>query len=252
MPRSLMTSRASPHTRGWTRGGRRAAADPHGFPAHAGMDPPTPPRPRRYRGLPRTRGDGPVGVLGTFYVIAASPHTRGWTWTSSDAMPTTTGFPAHAGMDPPVGATSGCRRRLPRTRGDGPRRCGRGMDLVRRAARRGVLRLPRTRGDGPEVELSASNLREASPHTRGWTLVMCCAPPRARGFPAHAGMDRPRPPSPARSTRLPRTRGDGPKEKYSNRKAEWASPHTRGWTRLPRHRAPGQHGFPALSRDRGN
>ena len=31
---------ASPHTRGWTRRGRAAAAPGRGFPAHAGMDPP--------------------------------------------------------------------------------------------------------------------------------------------------------------------------------------------------------------------
>ena len=50
------------------------------------------------------------------------------------------GFPAHAGMDP---------------------------DVLRDTLL--VLRLPRTRGDGPRRKVRAGQSIEASPHTRGWT-----------------------------------------------------------------------------------
>ena len=53
---------APPHTRGWTRAGRRAVRLDSGSPAHAGMDPTRIPRNTIRRGLPRTRGDGPIFV----------------------------------------------------------------------------------------------------------------------------------------------------------------------------------------------
>ena len=53
------TSRASPHTRGWTPLGQRGREVPPGFPAHAGMDLGSPRRAAGCLGLPRTRGDGP-------------------------------------------------------------------------------------------------------------------------------------------------------------------------------------------------
>ena len=71
-----------------------------GFPAHAGMDP-------SYRsswgssaGLPRTRGDGPLYPVVSPDVNAASPHTRGWTVLALWQQACSSGFPAHAGMDP--------------------------------------------------------------------------------------------------------------------------------------------------------
>ena len=146
----------------------------------------------------------------------ASPHTRGWTAAVAKAEAARNGFPAHAGMDP--------------TRSRGPRR------------RHG---LPRTRGDGPRRRAAASPLREASPHTRGWTRTPPLASRWPAGFPAHAGMDpltrRRRFPR----SRLPRTRGDGPAGGRHRPAHDAASPHTRGWTRadslLDLHRR----GFPA-------
>ena len=58
---------ASPHTRGWTSTAGRFFAKIDGFPAHAGMDPPSASGVKRRGGLPRTRGDGPLtgGLLGS-------------------------------------------------------------------------------------------------------------------------------------------------------------------------------------------
>ena len=212
---------ASPHTRGWTpeRGG--AAVAVRGFPAHAGMDPSPDNTPSPPVGLPRTRGDGPssrcVGVMSSM----ASPHTRGWTWSgwrkseAGQASPHTRGwtpggggrhvlgggFPAHAGMD--VRRRTGRRRRL-----GFPAHAG--MDRRRLCAVRPRRRLPRTRGDGPEAYHARDVSLPASPHTRGWTRARSARHVRRAGFPAHAGMDPGVRRDVGRRGGLPRTRGDGP------------------------------------------
>ena len=148
--------------------------------------------------------------------LAASPHTRGWTRRLDDAAAARLGFPAHAGMDP---WTRWCA-----------------------AARSG---LPRTRGDGPALSDRGGHGGRASPHTRGWTPGPAGVPPHDLGFPAHAGMDPAGPGRPDPPGGLPRTRGDGPVTCPPVDRAIRASPHTRGWTRLPdptRRRRPG---FPA-------
>ena len=105
--------------------------------------------------------------------------------------------------------------------------------------------LPRTRGDGPLSHHPYSSGSMASPHTRGWTHTLAAQHRPPRGFPAHAGMDPASPDAPSSSTRLPRTRGDGPDSLCVSPRRSRASPHTRGWT-------PGRHrhdthpvGFPA-------
>ena len=60
-----MQTTASPHTRGWTRDRYRPAACRMGFPAHAGMDPSATLASAPFRGLPRTRGDGPDTINAT-------------------------------------------------------------------------------------------------------------------------------------------------------------------------------------------
>ena len=268
---------ASPHTRGWTRSGKCRLELRLGFPAHAGMDLPSPWLPRSRRRLPRTRGDGPLRGKGRSGGAAASPHTRGWTVGHRELLGSSGGFPAHAGMDP--GAGRGARRclRLPRTRGDGPRaitsdrvmlaasphtrgwtpcRAGAGsigpgfpahagMDPSGRRRRDGRARLPRTRGDGPVAANGGIKAALASPHTRGWTPGdHACRCPDC-GFLAHAGMDRGIHPRVGARTRLPRTRGDGPRARSTSRHPSWASPHTRGWTGTSTAHVPRAEGFPA-------
>ena len=72
-------SLASPHTRGWTSPGDPPAQVRSGFPAHAGMDRAHARGSAHARGLPRTRGDGPVSSVLGVGENEASPHTRGWT-----------------------------------------------------------------------------------------------------------------------------------------------------------------------------
>ena len=268
---------ASPHTRGWTLTADAAEQLAAGFPAHAGMDPaPCGPRGRR-AGLPRTRGDGPGAVSLGAHGRRASPHTRGWTPLEPVRPRPVEGFPAHAGMDPGSRVRAMTGSRLPRTRGDGPvagraagkpgrasphtrgwtlggrqsaeRRVGfpahAGMDPGPARRPRARPRLPRTRGDGPGAHWSARRPSAASPHTRGWTLGPVRDRGRHDGFPAHAGMDPPFPRRHGRSSRLPRTRGDGPTSSPTAIVGERASPHTRGWTRARCARCARDTGFPA-------
>ena len=72
-------ARASPHTRGWTRGRWRLAVPGPGFPAHAGMDRRRSAAAADTARLPRTRGDGPCPDPIAGSQMRASPHTRGWT-----------------------------------------------------------------------------------------------------------------------------------------------------------------------------
>ena len=270
-------SPASPHTRGWTRSSGRRGSRRSGFPAHAGMDPRRRPRPRRDTGLPRTRGDGPLGPRRRGDRGAASPHTRGWTPDRRSPGRLHAGFPAHAGMDPAGGGAPHRRRRLPRTRGDGPAVASsividtgasphtRGWTLYANEAQSNDAGfpahagmdppaavgpaqqggLPRTRGDGPGRKPTFPTLTSASPHTRGWTRGDPAALRRPGGFPAHAGMDRAHFAPRGLRPRLPRTRGDGPEVEADLAGGEGASPHTRGWTVFVSGAGGGRMGFPA-------
>ncbi len=271
------TSRASPHTRGWTRSDHPDERGEHGFPAHAGMDPGQGPGPGACERLPRTRGDGPGGESRAFDVDAASPHTRGWTRLTAWRGHEVRGFPAHAGMDPWPPASPRASTRLPRTRGDGPTTANgtlrawqasphtrgwthrpgvhpdghdgfpahAGMDPLRVAGRACSRRLPRTRGDGPEAWTALQTLHEASPHTRGWTRGVLGQRDSTYGFPAHAGMDRLPGTRHQERRRLPRTRGDGPQEGEVGFLPYEASPHTRGWTLSKSGISGAGRGFPA-------
>ena len=288
MPPSV---KASPHTRGWTRSGGRAVLRWGGFPAHAGMDP------LRRSGaggrLPRTRGDGPCsgscrknrrgasphtrGWTRDNLRDPASPHTRGWTLVSSHRILPVSGFPAHAGMDPPRPRRRRHRPGLPRTRGDGPwwktvddqsdvasphtrgwtRGMGvagargrgfpahAGMDPPRRCPGRRRPWLPRTRGDGPRGATTLDVASRASPHTRGWTGFPVACATCTGGFPAHAGMDPGQPWRSGSRSWLPRTRGDGPDTQDATIGVFTASPHTRGWTQVESYGMAVGRGFPA-------
>ena len=85
----------------------------------------------------------------------------------------------------------------------------------------------------------------ASPHTRGWTHSSDAADHDVEGFPAHAGMDPSHSPRRRRTSRLPRTRGDGPGARTRLRLPVGASPHTRGWTPIGLAVVEGRRGFPA-------
>ena len=216
VPFRLCFYRASPHTRGWTPPATRTGTRRGGFPAHAGMDPGRRDVPGLPEGLPRTRGDGPDPIRGALGGGWASPHTRGWTLRRTARSLRKPGFPAHAGMDPPA------RR-----------------DLA------APVRLPRTRGDGPRKRRRENDLPRASPHTRGWTWDALWPAILSHGFPAHAGMDPVSSRPTGRPTWLPRTRGDGPLTCIDGTSEARASPHTRGWTPSDAVRSAPTNGFPA-------
>ena len=213
-----------------------------GFPAHAGMDPCSCRSPPRPRGLPRTRGDGPSSSRRAWYppglprtrgdgpqiearaVLGGDgfPRTaRGWTVPVGTRADRSTGFPAHAGMDPAARDGPGRRARLPRTRGDGP--------LPTRIAAPGSVASPHTRGWTQRLD-AHGDIRAGFPAHAGWTRDAIQVKEAPRGFPAHAGMD-PLDGGRARRARgLPRTRGDGPPPGRAAEPSRAASPHTRGWT----------------------
>ena len=123
--------------------------------------------------IPRTRGDGPGLTKAAHNHLRDSPHARGWTQRAAADAAIRRGFPARAGMEllaDGFPARAGMDRRL----AAGP------------AARR---RIPRTRGDGPARPHPSQSFTLDSPHARGWTRVRRDDHVRARGFPARAGMD---------------------------------------------------------------
>ena len=297
--RRLDVGRIPPHTRGWTRDSDRRGDDGTGFPAHAGMDPAISPPPRPDHGgfpahagmdpdiilsaahsyrIPRTRGDGPVARQVLTGATPDSPHTRGWTPRRGLQRRREGGFPAHAGMDPCSGRRCAATRRIPRTRGDGPKTLfGGGTRLADSPHTRGWTPdgrrdpgghggFPAHAGMDPTGREWNGQLFRDSPHTRGWTQH---APPTVlivAGFPAHAGMD-PRWPGRKKVARadsphtrgmdphvwmptgpgigIPRTRGDGPAVWPRQVRTLADSPHTRGWTRRRSGVQRADDGFPA-------
>ena len=256
---------APPHARGWTPLPEFRRSPAAGSPARAGMDPRRRNRRSSGRGLPRTRGDGPPRGAKWERDPAAPPHARGWTLSHARDDAAGSGSPARAGMDRAPLRARGRRRRLPRTRGDGPLSVfvegdgfeapphargwtvGRGRVHLRRAgspARAGMdpaplsvqsrpSRLPRTRGDGPEAGRLIDRWIEAPPHARGWTGLRAHLAVDARGSPARAGMDHLALQRHDLAQRLPRTRGDGPVSRQVPLAWCQAPPHARGWTAAP-------------------
>ena len=179
--KSRTRGRLAPHARGLTLHQGSDLQHLHGCPAPAGMDLASARTSVSAPGLPRTRGDGPTESHGTPCSSAAAPHARGWTLCYGEADGFNTGCPARAGMDP--------RRGTPAT---------------------STRWLPRTRGDGPQYATQDFFSDMAAAHARGWTWPLQLDDDQRRGCPARAGVNPGRPRPGRGSTRLPRTRGDGP------------------------------------------
>ena len=187
------------------------------------------------------------------------------------------GFPAHAGMDPRVSRSATDWPRFPRPRGDGPREvithihevpvspptrgwtrtsqfqhiialgfpAHAGMDLISTTAPRAAFGFPRPRGDGPLALEDSDRLNGVSPPTRGWTSHGHPHRLPCRGFPAHAGMDPGLTMSSSSVAGFPRPRGDGPLPRDLDEARAEVSPPTRGWTWRADHGRPADQGFPA-------
>ncbi|ACL64141.1 conserved hypothetical protein [Anaeromyxobacter dehalogenans 2CP-1] len=216
--RFVPPARASPRARGSTGEGDLHGGAAPGFPACAGIDPRRKASGGRRRRLPRVRGDRPRWTSRRSRVQRASPRARGSTRARGPRAARARGFPACAGIDPRAGRPTRTRRRLPRVRGDRPKRV--------RNTRSALMASPRARGSTRRGALSRAG---------------------ARGFPACAGID----PSPTRSarrsSRLPRVRGDRPLSAAGLLRYVGASPRARGSTRSggPRDHDPA--GFPACA-----
>ncbi len=68
------------------------------------------------------RGDRPVASEGRNYAQEATPHARGSTFDDGRYVSPEKGYPACAGIDLSFGAGVAVQHRLPRMRGDRPRR----------------------------------------------------------------------------------------------------------------------------------
>ncbi len=197
----VLLEQAPPLTRGWTPHRGFECEIEHGSPAHAGMDPRSSSTGFEGEWLPRSRGDGPAAYRAAYPERLAPPLTRGWTPRVAAAGAVDAGSPAHAGMDP-FGRFVVARRK----------------------------RLPRSRGDGPASITSGQTVRVAPPLTRGWTPGPGDTGVIEVGSPAHAGMD---PTAYRRASAgggLPRSRGDGPRAGRCQSTRHTAPPLTRGWT----------------------
>ncbi len=273
----MTTEMAPPHTRGSTLGAVERQWLPAGSPAHAGIDPSSPPRASPRTRLPRTRGDRPSAPPSSPQRPRAPPHTRGSTHQPREGRRVALGSPAHAGIDPTATPLAVRRSGLPRTRGDRPvvLAATAGMiaapphtrgstprwsaaDLHARGspAHAGIDPpppstpcappwLPRTRGDRPAATTAAMGLTEAPPHTRGSTLSEHGGAAGRRGSPAHAGIDPPASRAAPTTSGLPRTRGDRPVRRPFMVLSTPAPPHTRGSTRAHDRRQRLPHGSPA-------
>ena len=110
----------SPHLRGWSRGRIHVRYAPVLFPAPAGMVPAGTFSCSNTDAVPRTCGDGPVGVDWAVNTTGCSPHLRGWSPENESADSGSQLFPAPAGMIPGFGADATQALPVPRTCGDDP------------------------------------------------------------------------------------------------------------------------------------
>ncbi len=197
------TPPCSPHPRGWSLAEQQRGAAVVLLPAPAGMVPSATSRAPCPLAAPRTRGDGPRGLLRPSSLRGCSPHPRGWSRRHGPGVREGLLLPAPAGMVLPAGP--------------------RNPDLP--AA-------PRTRGDGPTMTAEHDHWKACSPHPRGWSRAGVAVPRRHRLLPAPAGMVPSSTTRPPRSTSAPRTRGDGPSPTPKKSTKRACSPHPRGWSRL--------------------
>ena len=212
--------------------------------------------------MPRSRGDGPKAVSDGISGCGVAPLARGWTLKRVGDFEVGSGCPARAGMDPSSAIDSIPPAGLPRSRGDGPRSdvpnrdasrvapLARGWTLVPLARQEpvngcparagmdprasgtghGTVRLPRSRGDGPWACRGPERQSPVAPLARGWTQDRAFDHDRSLGCPARAGMDPTVAATTRSASRLPRSRGDGPRHRRRRRVSRWVAPLARGWT----------------------
>ncbi len=231
-------------------------------PAHAGIDRSSTGGSRPRPGLPRPRGDRPSSPMALALSMQSPPPTRGSTQPAHVARRGAAVSPAHAGIDRQGRPPSRRSRRLPRPRGDRPRRAPpaaglprsppptrgstpslftvqgtgsvspahAGIDLSKADWDRVPRGLPRPRGDRPSRSCPRVRHPASPPPTRGSTQSGQHGGRIRIVSPAHAGID------PARAVRLrladglPRPRGDRPLAVWVATANNLSPPPTRGST----------------------
>ena len=121
------------------------------------------------------------------------------------------------------------------------------MDPSGCCGRRRSRGIPRARGDGPASGEPETAPATDSPRSRGWTRERARRRGDRQGFPALAGMDPHHEPVACGEDRIPRARGDGPREPQPGRTGGSDSPRSRGWTVKLDGRDRVNTGFPALA-----
>ena len=150
-------------------------------------------------GLPRSRGDVPLSIIGFMIESMSAPLTRGCSRSRYFRRAHCYVCPAHAGMFPmtnPATASMAC--------------------------------LPRSRGDVPQQREASDVVVQSAPLTRGCSLSQEHDAPLACVCPAHAGMFPPSHPSRPKTLSLPRSRGDVPPWDARGKPRGLSAPLTRG------------------------
>ena len=217
--------------------------------------------------LPRMRGDRPGWIQCRAYVIGFTPHARGSTKPTIQALSWEPVYPACAGIDllrRLFRQSLGC---LPRMRGDRPIRlyqlharsaftphargstvrrtrlyrtykvypaCA-GIDPTSDGGSTQCWSLPRMRGDRPQVEEWQDWQTVFTPHARGSTAVDVGDHETHSVYPACAGIDLSQTANTASGSCLPRMRGDRPLTPVLPRLFVRFTPHARGSTAKRRH-----------------
>ena len=130
------------------------------FPAYAGLNLTVHQYLMIVKHIPRIRGVEPVPVYNMDIKYTYSPHTRGWTYTPYFILSICAIFPAYAGLN-----------------------------LTRLSFRSPRPNIPRIRGVEPGKDGSDGTNGKYSPHTRGWTYLMCNHMDDRYIFPAYAGLN---------------------------------------------------------------
>ena len=232
----------SPHAWGWTALPAHSHDAGRVFPTRVGMDRVRGRATAAARGVPHTRGDGPVGGSELWQVVLCSPHAWGWTaWLVSQGSSGWV-FPTRVGMDRDGRMAQTKVHRVPHTRGDGPPRVNEQLWEVKGSphAWGGTVEsrwagwwggvFPTRVGMDQERARNDRDGGECSPHAWGWTVGEGLAPALTKVFPTRVGMDR-WGQVPATGRRgVPHTRGDGPSQSALGVWPLACSPHAWGWT----------------------
>ena len=172
----------SPHAWGWSVPSFGRGSRPSVFPTCVGMVRNGELLHQHRASFPHMRGDGPYLVLPPTGRAWFSPHAWGWSETFETYAEEALVFPTCVGMVRPRTATACSSTRFPHMRGDGPPSCA-----------------------------PCRILPTFSPHAWGWSENRRIAENLQKVFPTCVGMVRVRAAHPARLSRFPHMRGDGPK-----------------------------------------